>query len=102
MGAFVVPLTGAVLLPRSGSGGAVLPGSKNKAEKQSGFPRNLGDPFVSSGSKSGLHGLAQSNNPGRADLRLGPPGANRQTHRLVPPSEGNEARREGRAEVVAP
>jgi hypothetical protein len=50
VGAFAVPLAGAVLPHRQGEGRAVLPESKTMAKKQSGFPGNLGDPVVSTGS----------------------------------------------------
>ena len=71
----------------------------NMANGQSGFPRNLGDPAVSS-----------------AQIPAGDPGyqlqapaahssAGERKERVdaeVPPSEGNEARRDGRQEVIAP
>ena len=43
----MVPLAGAVLPHRHGEGRAVLPESKNRANRQWGFPGNLGDPVVS-------------------------------------------------------
>jgi hypothetical protein len=49
VGAFAVPQAGAVLPHRYRKGRAVLPESKNMAEKPLGFPRNLGDPAVSTG-----------------------------------------------------
>src|SRR5262249_12989259 len=71
----------------------------NRANGQSGFPGNLGDPVVSS---------AQSR-PETPGYQLQAPAAHssagERTERVdteVPPSEGNEARREGRQEVVAP
>ncbi len=49
VGAFAVPLAGAVRPHRYGKGRAVLPESKTMAKRQSGFPGNLGDPVVSIG-----------------------------------------------------
>jgi hypothetical protein len=40
--------------------------------------------------------------PGPSSWRSWAVGAKHKTHRVVSPSEGNEARREGRQEVVAP
>jgi len=61
-GAFAVPLAGAVLPSHQGEGRAVLPESENMAQKQSGFPGNLGDPTVSTGS-FGLYGVAEPKDP---------------------------------------
>src|SRR5271166_4596793 len=43
-GAFAVPLAGALRPHRVGEGRAVRPGSKTRAQKHLGFPRNLGGP----------------------------------------------------------
>jgi hypothetical protein len=101
-GALVVPLAGAVLPHRYGQGRAVLPGSKNRANGHWGSPENLGGPVVSTGSYGVRGGRRTRITPGPAPLRLEVVGANGKAHRVVPPSEGNEARREGRQDVVAP
>ena len=99
VGAFVVPVTGATRVSASGQGRIGRPGSKNMGKRESGFPRNLGDPAVST-----------------EETRAGTPGDQPQarrchTHRrrernmrvpVVPPSEGNEVRRDGRQEVAVP
>ena len=56
-----------------------------------------------------LHGMKrrkewpsnEQNTPGLRPWHLGPPGANAGAA-VVPPSEGNEARREGRQDVLVP
>ena len=98
----MVPLAGAVLPHRHGEGRAVLPGSKNMANGHSGSPGNLGGPVASTGSYGVRGGRRTRTTPGPPPLRLGAVGANAKAHRVVPPSEGNEARREGRQDVVAP
>jgi hypothetical protein len=97
----VVPLAGAVLPHRQGEGRAVLPESKNRANRQWGFPGNLGDPDRFHGIRR-RRGLPHPKNSRSTELAFGSVGAKHQMHRVVPPSEGNEARREGRQEVVAP
>jgi len=46
-GAFVVPFAGATRLSRYGLGRVGRPGSENMSKREWGFPRNLGDPVVS-------------------------------------------------------
>src|SRR4029077_16331736 len=98
VGASAFPIPGAMLLHRIGMVSAVLPASTEHGKRTWGFPRNLGDPVVSS-----------------AQSRPEPPGhqlqastahssAGERTERVNaegPPSEGNEVRRDGRQEVVA-
>jgi hypothetical protein len=62
------------------------------------FPRNLGALVVSSVQPGGSHRVTNSR-PLAAHSSAG--GANRTSATEVPPSEGNEARRDGRQEVVA-
>jgi hypothetical protein len=71
------------------------------AQKHSGFPRNLGDPAVSTG-LFGFCGMAEPKDPWPCAVVSCAAGAKPKTLRVVPPSEGNEVRREGRQEVVAP
>ncbi len=80
-------------------GRAVRPESKNMAQKQSGFPRNLGDPAVSTGLSA--FGVADQCTPGLPLLRSWAVGANPRRTEVVPPNEGNRARRDGRQEVAA-
>ena len=49
----MVPLAGAVLPHRDGEGRAVLPESKNTANRQWGFPGNLGGPVCLPAQRSG-------------------------------------------------
>jgi hypothetical protein len=102
VGALVVPIAGATLyMTEMAKGRAVRPESKNMAQKQSGSPRNLGDPAVSTGS-IGFWGVAEPEAPPAHRHCVLGGGSETKTHRVVPPSEGNEVRREGRQEVVAP
>jgi hypothetical protein len=72
------------------------------AQKQSGFPRNLGDPDRLHGKHAAL-GRSPHHKYSRSTVAAScTVGAKPKTHRVVPPSEGNEVRREGRQEVVAP
>ena len=97
----MLPLAGAVpYTTEMAKGRAVRPESKNMAQKQSGFPRNLGDPAVSTGNSAPGSSRTQRV-PAYRHCVLGG-GSETKTHRVVPPSEGNEVRREGRQEVVAP
>ena len=96
VGASVFPLAGAMLPHRFGQGRAVLPESRNMAPGQLGFPRNLGTPVVSM--RKSASRVAEPKEPRPPVLRLGPSGANYETHRVVLPGEGNRARREGRQE----
>ena len=96
VGASVFPLAGATLPHRFGQGRAVLPESRNMAPEQLGFPRNLGTLVVST--RKSASRVAEPKEPRPPVLRLGPSGANYETHRVVSPREGNRARREGRQE----
>src|SRR3989337_1247284 len=73
----------------------VLPGSESRARAQSGFPRNVGDPVVSTDtSRLEVPGDQLQNTAcGSARPRAGETRA----LRVVPPSEGNEARRGNRS-----
>jgi hypothetical protein len=100
-GAFAVPLAGVVLPHRFGKERAVLPESKNLCESAIGVFRELGR----SCRRQRIHrlwGLPNPKNSWPTEVAFWPVGANDKTHRRVPPSEGNEARRDGRQEVVAP
>ncbi len=71
------------------------------AHGQWGFPGTWEILTASTGYKRQF-GVAAPKNSGSTERASGSVGAKRKTHRVVPPSEGNEARREGRQEVVAP
>jgi hypothetical protein len=80
-----------------------LPGSKSPAKVQSGFPRNLELGRSCRLRRTIRHGLAEPQQSRPADRAfIEPAGANRQNVPTAPPSEGNEARRDGRREVAAP
>ena len=64
-----------------------------------GFPRNMGGPVVSP-EKSVTWGAEQC--PQACGGRIRAAGANLRMQPRVPPSEGNEVRRDGRPGVVAP
>ena len=99
VGASAFHIPGATLRHRTGLVPAVLPASTEHGKRTLGFPRNLGGPVVSS-----------------AKSRLEPPGyqlrasaahssAKERRERVnaeVPSNEGNEVRRDGRQEVIAP
>ena len=91
-GAFVLETAGAMPLSHHGKGRAVLPESKNMSKQAIGVPQELG-------SSCRLHGISalglpNPKTPGSRALRPGLVGANtRRT--VVPPSEGNEVRRDG-------
>jgi hypothetical protein len=89
--AFCIP--GATLLRRNGLTQAVLPESDwNMANGQLRFPRNLGEPCSLLGeSRNGDTGLPT---PG-LDGSLVRQGAKTTSETEVPPSEGNEVRRNG-------
>ena len=95
--AFVIP--GAALRHRNGLVPAVLPASTEHGERTFGGPRNLGDPIAS----------PASSRPEIPGQQLQAPAvhssAEERTERVdagVPPSEGDEVRRDGRQEVIAP
>jgi hypothetical protein len=103
VGASAVHIPGATLRHRTGLVPAVLPASKTMANGQWGLSGNLGGPdhlqatFAGSGDRL--------TNPWPAVECSGPLGAKVPTQRLVSPSEGNEARREGGREshrVIVP
>ena len=73
-GAFVLFLAWAALGRCTGSDASDLPGSKNMANQQLGFPRNLGVPVVSVGTRIGA-GWPNRNSPGLRVLRSGFGGA---------------------------
>ncbi len=60
----------------------------------------MGDPVVSTGSIG--QGYAEPKDPRPLSGAAGAERNEPQTHRVVPPREGNEGRRDGRQEVVAP
>lgn len=74
-------------------------GRLNMGKRTWGFPRNLGDPVVSSAqSRPELPGHQLQASAAHSS-------AGERTERVnteVPPSEGNEAKREGGQEVIAP
>ena len=99
VGASAFHIPGAMLLHCTGLVSAVLPASTEHGKRIWGFPRNLGDPVVSS---------AQSR-PELPGYQLQVSGAHssavKRKERVsaeVPPSEGNEVRRDGRQDVIAP
>jgi hypothetical protein len=99
VGASAFHIPGAMLLHRIGLVSGVLPASTEHGKRKSGFPRNLGDPVVSSA----------TSRPELPGHQLQAPAAHssagERTERVnaeVPPSEGNEVRRDGRQDVIAP
>ena len=83
--------------PRSSARRRGRAGVRERGMRAWGFARNLGGPDVSSYERTG-HPVSVSTPVG--SWRSTPTGANERA-RLVPPSEGNEARRKGRQEVGA-
>ena len=99
VGAFAVTGVGAMLLHLNGLVHAVLPESKNMCKRTFGFSKNLRDPVVSSAiSRPELPG----NQLQASAAGLVRRGAKGTSPTEVPPSEGNEARGDGRQEVVMP
>ena len=98
-GASALHIPGATPRHRTGLVPAVLPASVEHGKWKWGFPRNLGDPVVSSAQ-------VPAGDPGyQLQAPAAHSSAGERTERVdaeVPPSEGNEARREGRQEVIAP
>jgi hypothetical protein len=98
VGAFAFPTSGAMLRHRNGLVPQSRRGRLNMGKRTSGFPRNLGGPVVSSvQSRLELPGYQLQASAAHSS-------AGDRTERVnteVPPSEGNEARREGRQEVIA-
>ena len=99
VGAFAVAVVGAMLPNLNGLVHAVLPESKNMCKRTFGFSKNLRDPVVS----SVISRLETPGNQLQASAAvLVRRGANTASTTEVPPSEGNEARWDGRQEVVIP
>jgi hypothetical protein len=99
VGAFAVADVGAMLLHLNGLVHAVLPESKNMCKRTFGFSKNLRDPVVSSA-------ISRLESPGN-QLQASAAGLVRRGAKTtrpteVPPSEGNEARWDGRQEVIVP
>ena len=98
VGAFAVLLPRATLRHRTGLVPAVLPASTEHGKRKLGVSRNLGYPVVSSvKSRPELpgHQLQVSAAHSSAGERT------ERVKREVPPSEGNEVRRNGRRDVIA-
>ena len=98
VGAFAFHIPGAMLLHRIGLVTAVLPASTEHGKRKWGFPRNLGGPVVSSTkSRPEIPGdeLQASTAHSSAEERK------ERVNAEVPPSEGNEVRRDERQDVVA-
>ena len=98
-GVFAFPTSGAMLRHRNG----LVPQSRrsrlNMRKQTLGFSRNLGGPVVSSAkSRPEIPGyqLQASAAHSSAEERK------ERVHAEVPPNEGNEVRRDGRQEVIAP
>ena len=99
-GAFVVPDTGAASLPRKGLRQRSCRGRRTGRRHTKG---SLGTWEALTASRRFLSGRGdRTTNPRPAAVRLGPLGAKAQARRLVTPSEGNGARREGRRESHIP
>ena len=99
VGAFAFPLTGATLLLCKGLEPAVLPESKNMCRRTIGVPQELGRSCRLLGN-SRTENRVTNSRPRRWHSSAG-----ERTERVrteVPPSEGNEVRREGRQEVTVP
>jgi len=99
VGASAFHIPGAMLLHCTGLVSAVLPASTEHGKRTWGFPRNLGGPVVSSTqSRPELPGdqlqapTAHSSDGERKE----------RVNAEVPPNEGNEVRRDGRQDVIAP
>jgi hypothetical protein len=99
VGASAFHLPGATLRHLTGLVPVVLPASTEHGKRISGFPRNLGGPVVSSAKfPVGAPGyqLRASAAHSSAEERR------ERVNAEVPPSEGNEVRRDGRRDVIAP
>jgi hypothetical protein len=99
VGASAFHIPGATLLHRTGLVSAVLPASTEQGKRKWGFPRNLGDPVVSSATSRPeipgyqLQASAAHSSAGERKERV---------KAEVPPSEGNEVRPDERQDVIAP
>ena len=99
VGASAFHLPGATLLHFSGLVHAVLPASTEHGKRTSGFSRNLGDPVVSSAeSRPEIPGYQLQASAVHSSVGERKERASAE----VPPSEGNEVRRDGRQDVIAP
>jgi hypothetical protein len=97
--AFVFEMAGAIPSCFAGSGKKARPGSHEHGKGTRGLPRNLGDPNCSTGETTGLWVATGSASRPAQD----PPHGDVRERRIkvrpeVPPSEGNEVRREGTRE----
>jgi hypothetical protein len=98
-GAFAFHIPGATLRHCSGLVPAVLPASTEHGKRKWGFPRNLGDPVVSSAtSRPELPGDQLQASAAHSSVKE----RKERVSAEVPPNEGNEVRRDGRQEVIAP
>jgi hypothetical protein len=99
VGASAFHIPGAMLLHCTGLVSAVLPASTEQGKRKWGFPRNLGDPVVSSATSrpelpgDQLQTPAAHSSAGERKERV---------NAEVPPNEGNEVRWDGRQDVIAP
>ena len=99
VGASAFHIPGAMLLHLNGLVPAVLPASTEHGKRQWGFSRNLGVPVVSSATSrpelpgDQLQASAVHSSAGERKERV---------NAEVPPNEGNEVRRDGRQDVIAP
>jgi hypothetical protein len=100
-GAFAFPLAGAALPYRCGEVQQSCRSRRTWRMGNGGFPGTWEVLTVSTGHKRQV-GVAAPKYSGPTEPASAAVGAKQQTNRVVPPSEGNEARREGRQEVVAP
>ena len=99
VGASAFHIPGAMLLHRIGLVPAVLPASTEHGKRTLGFSRNLGDPVVSSAkSRPEIPGDQLQASAAHSSVGERKERANAE----VPPSEGNEVRRDGRQDVIAP
>ena len=97
-GAFLFLIPGATLRHCIGLVHAVLPASTEHGKRTLGFPRNLGVPVVSSAmSRPEIPGVQLQASAAHSSAGE----RNERVNAEVPPSEGNEVRRDGRQEVVA-
>jgi hypothetical protein len=99
VGASAFHLPGATLRHRSGLVHAVLPASTEHGKRTVGFSRNLGDPVVSSAKSRpeipGYQLLASAAHSSAGERK-------ERVNAEVPPNEGNEVRRDGQQDVIAP
>jgi hypothetical protein len=97
----VVPLAGAVLPHRHGNGGVQSCRSRRTWHRSNrGFPGTW--ELLSSPPAYSAFGESPTTDSRSTAIASWAVGAKHKTHRVVSPSEGNEARRERRQEVVAP